>query len=152
MAVESLLLTAPLYLVTLAIFREPTAAQSIMSLDPAGSEPGVSLASRLTLAVGAGIYEELVFRLIAVSLLHLIVTDLFKGGDVAGAAIAVIGSAALFAAHHYWPASRSFAFPASMPEATFYFAAGLYFAAIFHFRGFGVVAGVHIAYDVLANL
>jgi membrane protease YdiL (CAAX protease family) len=96
------------------------------------------------LSVGAGIYEELVFRLILMTLLMFILADLLRLSGFWSGLLMVVTSAVLFSLYHYlgyeafqW---RSF---------TFRTAAGVYFAALFLTRGFGVTAGCHIAYDVL---
>ncbi len=108
-----------------------------------GNAPG--LVGELAFGIGAGIYEELVFRLILISLIVMVGVDLFrfKRASVALAAIAI--SALLFAAHHYQPIGvdlfdwTSFAFRAI---------AGAYLALIFWFRGYGSAAGCHAAYNV----
>ncbi len=103
----------------------------------------------LLLSVGAGIYEELVFRLIVITLLTMLLGDVARLRQVVAVALAVILSSLLFAAHHYEPigadawSSSSFAFRA---------AAGAYLAAVFVLRGFGLAVGCHVIYDVLAFL
>ena len=37
-----------------------------------------------------------------------------------------------------------------LPLATFYVLSGLYFAALFIVRGFGIVVAVHALYDIVA--
>jgi hypothetical protein len=101
--------------------------------------------SAVVLSVGAGIYEELVFRLVLISLLALILIDIFRLPMTGSLIFAVMISSGLFAAHHYEPFGQdtydtiSFAFRA---------AAGIYLAGIFVVRGFGIAAGCHIIYDV----
>ncbi len=101
----------------------------------------------LLLCIGAGIYEELVFRLIVISLLTLLLIDILRVRQVTGVALAVIISSLLFSAHHYAPigndawSAGSFAFRA---------AAGAYLAAVFVVRGFGLAVGCHAFYDLIA--
>ena len=97
--------------------------------------------------VGAGIYEEVLFRLLLfsglVGLLCWVQTP-----KVLAIPMAAIVSAALFAAaHHIGPYGEAF------DERAFLFRAlaGLYFAALFQFRGFGVAVGAHALYDVLVG-
>jgi hypothetical protein len=59
----------------------------------------------------------------------------------------VVLSASLFSAYHYL-GSETFHWRIFV----FRMAAGVYFAAIFLFRGFGLTAGSHIAYDLLVAL
>lgn len=105
--------------------------------------------SRLTMAAGAGIYEELVFRMAVMGALHMLLSDVggWKGGWtwIVSAAVA----AALFAAYH----------PIRDPSGSiewwkfaFLFMGGLWFGVLYHWRGFGVVAGAHAAYDITALL
>jgi membrane protease YdiL (CAAX protease family) len=99
----------------------------------------------IVLSLGAGIYEELVFRLVAFTLLHLLLIDVLGLPRLAGAGVVILASAMLFSGYHYLGSEQfewhSFVFRTS---------AGIYFGAIFLFRGFGVTAGAHAAYDVIA--
>lgn len=110
---------------------------------------GPSAMDNLLLSVGAGIYEELVFRLIIISLINLLLVDILKIRQVAGVAIAVIVSSVLFGLHHYPPIGAD---PWSTSEFAFRTAAGAYLAAVFVLRGFGLAVGCHIVYDVIAFL
>ena len=103
------------------------------------------LVSRMALGVGAGVYEELVFRLILISLVLIVGADLLHGDRKRVAVIAVIASALLFAAHHHKPIGTE-----EFDAVRFIFraASGLYLAAIFWFRGYGPAAGCHAAYNV----
>ncbi|MGA3066413.1 MAG: CPBP family intramembrane glutamic endopeptidase [Tepidisphaeraceae bacterium] len=96
------------------------------------------------LSLGAGIYEELVFRLILMTALMLLLSDLLRLPKFWSSLLMVSISAILFSLYHYlghetfqW---RSFAFRT---------AAGIYFAGLFLTRGFGITAGCHIFYDIL---
>lgn len=95
------------------------------------------------LAVGAAIYEELLFRLIGFVALHLVLVDLAglkgKAGDVG----TVVGCAGLFAAYHYL-GSESF----TWPSVAFRTGAGCFLGALMLLRGFGVTAVCHAAYDL----
>jgi membrane protease YdiL (CAAX protease family) len=113
----------------------------------AGGVPSEELIGRVITFLGAGIYEEVLFRLLIFSglarlLRHL---ELPRGPALPLAAGA---SAALFAAaHHVGPYGEPF------HNGVFLFRtlAGLYFAALYRFRGFGVAAGAHAGYDVLVG-
>jgi membrane protease YdiL (CAAX protease family) len=97
----------------------------------------------LVLSIGAGIYEEMLFRLVAFCLMHFLIFDCFKMEKARGFLLMVVISSVTFSAYHYLGAERfewrSFAFRTI---------AGIYFAAIFIWRGFGVTAGAHAAYDI----
>jgi hypothetical protein len=97
-----------------------------------------------SLYLGAGVYEELVFRLGAISLLSLLLMDL--GGLSASVAtpLIVAVSAATFSGYHMLGIGH-------IPWQAFVFIAlrGVYYAIIFLERGFGISVGVHTAYDLL---
>ncbi len=99
----------------------------------------------IILSIGAGIYEELVFRLIAITLLSIILIDVFSLNRNATMVFIFFASAALFAAHHHRPFGNE---PFDSAKFLFRTAAGLYLTAIFVFRGFGIAAGAHAVYDI----
>lgn len=101
----------------------------------------------IVLSVGAGIYEELVFRLVAFTLLSLLLGDLLRIRKGWVNLVMVFGAAAAFSIYHYLGSEafqwQSFAFRT---------AAGVYFGMIFLWRGFGITALAHASYDVLVVL
>ncbi|MDX2146572.1 MAG: CPBP family intramembrane glutamic endopeptidase [Planctomycetota bacterium] len=101
--------------------------------------------ARLTLSIGAGIYEELVFRLILVTLVHMVIVDVMRLSRIAGVVMAAIVSAIAFAVYH----DAAFRGGLQVPMIAFYAFAGLYFAVLYLLRGFGIVVGTHAFYDVL---
>lgn len=104
-----------------------------------------TLVERLAMAVGAGVYEELVFRLILISVLMMLGTDLFGLGRTGVAVVAVALSSLAFSAHHYAPIGSD-----SWELGSFAFRtiAGAYLAVVFWYRGYGPAAGAHAAYNV----
>ena len=88
----------------------------------------------MTLAVGAGLYEELLFRLVLIAGLHLLLVDVARMKNVPGSMVAAAMSAGAFAWYHDVPG-----LPMGLPLATFYVLSGLYFAGLFIVRGFGIV-------------
>lgn len=98
--------------------------------------------------VGAGIYEEALFRLLILSALLWLLQEIQLAGPVAFL-VAATGSAALFsAAHHFGPFGEVF------HGYVFLFRtmAGLYFAFLFQLRGFGIAVGAHACYDVFVGV
>jgi membrane protease YdiL (CAAX protease family) len=142
MAVESLVLSLPLFVMMLVGFGTTTAWRLMAS-----AHEGTSWQTLMVYSVGAGIYEELLFRLIGIALLHMIFADLLALPQQIGAAAAVIGTAVLFALYHFGPGN-----PFHWGRFTFYSLAGAYFAVVYLLRGFGIVAGTHAMYDVLVVL
>lgn len=103
--------------------------------------------SQLVLSVGAGIYEELVFRLILISLLSLVLVDLLRlPKEIALAGIIVLSSLA-FAGMHYPPLGGD-TFIAG--QFAFRLLAGGFLASVFVLRGFAVAVGAHAFYDIMA--
>jgi membrane protease YdiL (CAAX protease family) len=140
MAAESALLGLPLLAMSHLIgFCLPLAAGGTVESAASLWRGGVIL------AVGAGIYEELVFRLFACTMLHILLIDLIRLNRKIGNPLMVLGSAVLFSAYHYWSPSSP---PFRLADAVFRTAAGVYFGVLFLTRGFGVTAGAHAAYDI----
>lgn len=98
------------------------------------------------LSIGAGIYEELLFRLIAITLLSLILIDVFSLDKNATMVFIFLASAALFSAQHHRPFGNE---PFDLVKFLFRTGAGLYLTGIFVYRGFGIAAGCHAVYDVI---
>ena len=147
MYAESILLAVPLMLLNSWIPPQPGTALAATTAGPAnGAGP---ITDELLLCVGAGIYEELVFRLIIITLLSMLFVDIMRMRQVVGIALTVIISSLLFAAHHYYPVGRD---PMTAASVAFRAAAGAYLAAVYVFRGFGLAVGSHVVYDAVAVL
>ncbi|MEX0717478.1 MAG: CPBP family intramembrane glutamic endopeptidase [Planctomycetaceae bacterium] len=104
------------------------------------------VAARAVSLVGAGIYEEVLFRLCLLPAIY----GLFRLSRVSpgwSALLAVLASSLAFALAHHVGGERLelFAF-------TFRTLAGLFFAALFVLRGFGVTVGCHAAYDLIVGV
>lgn len=103
---------------------------------------------RMVTFLGAGIYEEMLFRLALFSGLVWLLDHLQFPGSLALLLGALASSALFAAAHHIGPYGEP------MHASIFFFrlAAGLYFAALYRLRGFGIAAGAHACYDVLVGI
>jgi membrane protease YdiL (CAAX protease family) len=97
--------------------------------------------------LGAGIYEELLFRLILLNLAVGLLVWL-RAGRRASMIGGIILSSALFSAAHYIGPSGD---PLSGLTFVFRFLAGVFFALLYRYRGFGIAAGTHAFYDVLVG-
>ena len=100
---------------------------------------------KLMVSLGAGLYEELLFRVVLVGGLALLARHVFAFGPRASAVIAVLGGAFLFSAFHYVGAYGD-AF--TVASFTFRLVAGVFFSGLFLLRGFGITAWTHALYDV----
>ena len=139
------------------------------SLSPAATETGnaganplrnstmgnKSLLADIVTGIGAGIYEELVFRLILICVLMLLFQDVLGISRKSSIILSVLVSAALFSAHHHivfvnGQLGQSAAF--NWTEFGFRTIAGIYLAVLFAIRGFGITAGTHAFYDIIATV
>lgn len=149
MLLETLCWTLPLLVLGLTWFavieQAGTAAGQTAGLLAAATSSfsGEERALAATLAIGAGLYEELVFRLFLLTFIHLVATEYLKLSPTLSFALAIGISSALFAAYHFSPAN-----PFTWAAFGFYFAAGLYLGMLFVLRGFGIVAMTHAFYDL----
>ena len=115
---------------------------------PLAAGVGDGLVVRLIGFCGAGLYEEVLFRLL---LLPVLVWTCERLGmpALSAAAWGLLGSSLLFSlAHYVGPLGDTFA----LYSFTFRFLAGVFFAVLFLARGFGIVAGSHALYDVMVGL
>ena len=100
----------------------------------------------LVLSLGAGLYEELVFRVLLVGGLYLLARRAFGMERVAAYVGAALIGALLFSAVHY---TGPYADPLELPSFTIGFLLGLARNAHFLVRGFGIAAWTHALYDVM---
>jgi hypothetical protein len=98
----------------------------------------------VVLSMGAGIYEELVFRLVGLIVLHMLLIDILRMPKKWGYLAMVLITSIVFAQYHYWGGE-----PFSWRRFVFRTAAGIYFAVLFLWRGFGVTAFTHSCYDIM---
>jgi membrane protease YdiL (CAAX protease family) len=120
-----------------------------LSIPPADPPPlNTAVVGQVVTYVGAGIYEEVVFRLALFGLLRAVLTTAQIPARTA-VALAAIASAVLFAAAHHIGAHGE-----QIDGFNFLFRvlAGLYFTALYQFRGFGIAVGAHACYDVLVGI
>jgi hypothetical protein len=99
---------------------------------------------RLTLSLGAGLYEELLFRVVLVALIANSLRLIGFSRMIAGV-VAVVAGALIFSAFHY---IGPFGEPLRLDSFVFRFLAGLGFSALYLTRGFGITAWTHALYDV----
>lgn len=104
---------------------------------------GVTWLQELAVRVGAGLYEELVFRLLLTGGLIALFTHLKWKPGVALASAVLIASL-LFSLFHHMPGGEPFA----AAPFLFRFVAGLFLSGLYAARGFAVVAWTHSLYDI----
>ncbi len=99
----------------------------------------------LMVSLGAGVYEELVFRVLLVSGLLVGARTLLGMGRGTATAFAVVLGALIFSAFHY---IGPYGDPLELPSFIFRSVAGLAFSGLYVTRGFGITAWTHALYDV----
>ncbi len=139
MAIESIACAIPLLLFGAVLGGLAAAANS-------SPIAGLSGFDKVAVSIGAGLYEELVFRMLLIAVIHTVVCNVFKQSDLAGLTVGVIVSAILFALYHDLPNAGSL----SALTLFFFSVAGLYLGILYVTRGFGIAAATHAAYDVIA--
>jgi hypothetical protein len=112
----------------------------------AGRQPSeLDWPHRLMVSLGAGLYEELLFRVLLVSLLAYAGTHLLGWRAITAGAAAAVGGALLFSVFHY---VGPYGDRLELYSFTFRCLAGLFFSALYLLRGFGITAWTHALYDV----
>ena len=96
---------------------------------------------------GAGVYEELLFRLMLLPLAMAAVGLAIASRSIKIAAALIITSVLFAAAHYLGPYGDHF----DVASFSFRALAGIFFAVLFIFRGFGIAAGTHALYDMLVG-
>ncbi len=129
------------------LFGAGVGESSLVALQMPG-QPGGSLLSGLVLSLGAGVYEELIFRLVLVSLLFAALFFL-KKSDLLRYAIAAVIGALIFSAIHY---TGAYGDPFTLSSFTFRFLMGLALNGLMLLRGFGIAVAAHALYDVYVTL
>ena len=103
--------------------------------------------SRIVRYFGAGVYEELLFRLMLLPL-AVAAIGLAIASRRLRIAMALLLTSLLFSAAHYLgPYGDSF----EVASFSFRAMAGGFFSLLFIFRGFGIAAGTHAIYDMLVG-
>jgi membrane protease YdiL (CAAX protease family) len=114
-----------------------------LALPPSGRE--LDWWTRLMVSLGAGIYEELLFRVLLVTLLAAAARVVLGWRPVAAGGAATVLGAAIFSAFHY---VGPYGDPFQLYSFMFRMIAGLFFSALYLARGFGITAWTHALYDV----
>ena len=102
--------------------------------------------SQIVMSLGAGIYEEIIFRFILISLLAKVIIFLFGWNKTISRFYGIIISAALFSVFHFiGPYS-------DLPDLTLFvvrFLGGIFLGYLFILRGFGITSYTHCIYNLI---
>ncbi len=136
---ESIVLALPLLVFSQAALRIPQSAVAGVEFD------SLSLGGKIAVSVGAGIYEELLFRLGLIGVLLMVFEDALKTSRAVGTSIAIGLSALAFMGYHSLRDASGSVLPS---RVVFFLGAGVYFGVLYVARGFGIAVGAHAFYDM----
>ena len=107
---------------------------------------GRLLIQQVTLAVGAGIYEEFLFRVLLISGISVLLGFIFQWSENARDWMAMVIAAGIFSSFHFiGEYADYFSFEVFMIR----FFAGLFLGTLYFLRGFGITAWAHAFYDLI---
>ena len=107
---------------------------------------GKTILQQVTLAIGAGIYEEFLFRVLLIAGLSGILGFVFMWDKTFKNIIAVVLSGGIFSAFHFMGEYGDFF---SMELFLIRFFAGFILGVLYMYRGFGITAYTHSIYDLI---
>lgn len=137
MLIESLMLALPLFVIALLFAR-------YQAYVPMAAGNRSSLGASWVLSLGAGVYEELLFRFFGCGGLRLLAEKGLGIRRPLSTFSIVLLSSVLFSLYHYLGTEHF-----SVYTFVFRVIAGAYFAGVFLNRNLGVSAGSHAIYDVI---
>jgi membrane protease YdiL (CAAX protease family) len=114
----------------------------LLLMNPTGS----MLVQQVTLAVGAGIYEEFLFRVMLIAGISVILGFIFQWSDKTRNWAAMVIAAGIFSSFHFiGEYGDFFSFNIFMIR----FLAGIALGTLYFLRGFGITAWSHAVYDLI---
>lgn len=113
------------------------------------SGPPIGFRTQFMVSLGAGLYEELLFRVILVSALAWLARSVFRWPPWATASFAAVAGALIFSAFHY---IGPYGDRLELGSFVFRAVGGLFFSVLYLLRGFGITAWTHSLYDVFLLL
>jgi len=137
-----------LYAVLLAFLVSGVVGVLFMAALPLAQFAALPLPTQLALSLGAGLYEELVFRVVLVGGLAWALRRVLDDRTRAYLLAAVAGALVFSWVHYVGP----FGDPFTLASFAYRFLFGLALNAVFLVRGFAVAAWTHALYDVLVVL
>jgi Type II CAAX prenyl endopeptidase Rce1-like len=105
----------------------------------------LSRSAQILVSLGAGIYEEFVFRVLLLAVLMFFLHGLLRVQQRVAYGVAAVLGAVLFSAFHY---IGPFGDPLQLPSFIFRFVAGLILTGLYLARGYGITAYTHSFYDL----
>ena len=106
--------------------------------------PGNGPLQNFALSLGAGLFEEIIFRVVLLNMLFLLLKPLLKS-KVSAAVVSVLVASFLFSMSHY---IGTMADQWQLYSFMFRWVAGLLFTVLYFMRGFAITAYTHALYDI----
>lgn len=120
-------------------------ASALQRTAPQDAVAQLGAGTKLMLALGAGLYEELLFRVILVGGISSALAWIAGRRTWLTSGIAAVAGALIFSAFHY---VGQYGDRLQLASFTYRAIAGLVFSGLFLVRGFGITAWTHALYDV----
>lgn len=140
----TMLVEASVYAFLLAVLIT-IAVSNLLQMAQVSPIESLTLLQQMALSLGAGLYEELFFRVILVSALLWVFKHFFSKKNIAYM-LAILLAALIFSLVHY---VGSMGDPFTLGSFLFRFLFGLALNAIYVWRGFGMAAWTHALYDLM---
>ena len=107
---------------------------------------GYRVIQNVTLAIGAGIYEEILFRVILIFLFNYLFALVFQWNNYLKIGLSIISASVFFSLFHFiGEFGDYFSFNIFMIR----FLAGIVLGILYCLRGFGITAWTHSLYDLI---
>tara|TARA_S200000501_G_scaffold135035_1_gene127797 strand:+ start:7488 stop:8120 length:633 start_codon:yes stop_codon:yes gene_type:complete len=104
------------------------------------------LISQIILSIGAGLYEELVFRVLLIMFLTKLIKIIFLWTDLICLMFSMTFSAIVFSYFHFL---GPYGDPLSFSVFIYRFLGGFFLGFLYILRGFGITAYAHINYNLI---
>lgn len=124
--------------------RVPMTAQTAPA---AGSAAPSRFVREALQGLGAGIYEEFIFRLAIAGLILFVLADVLEFKREFAALAAIVIQALLFSAYHFTQAELTGQAPFPWGPFIFRMVAGVYLGGLYVLRGYGITVGAHAAWN-----
>lgn len=119
--------------------------ERVVSPGLAAGGRGFSISERLIASIGAGIYEEFVFRLVMISVFIYLFKKFIGMSEWQAAAFAIFWAAFIFSGFHY---VGELGDRFEVTSFLFRFIAGIILSLLYFLRGYGIAVYTHALYDI----
>jgi len=107
---------------------------------------GLNAKQNFVLILGAGVYEEFIFRVILITGFNFFLTQILRLGKAGSYFLSVVASSFVFSLFHYLGVyGEAFI----LKTFVLRFLSGVYLSGVYLFRGYGLAAYTHSIYDIM---